>query len=76
MFVKTCIEKWAQTNDAEDESDSKGGSHLLGDAPVPLLVLLQGVDPIIPILVWEVHIQILENMDKLYEDIRSILKLL
>ena len=52
----TCVEKWAQTNDAEDESDSKGSSHLLGDAPVPLLVLLQGVDPIIPIFIGEAKV--------------------
>ena len=65
----TCVEKWAQTNDAEDESDSKGSSHLLGDAPVPLLKLLQRKSPIIPIFIGEVKVQILQRMKKLVEDI-------
>ena len=65
----TCIPHWAQTNQAEDEGDSEGSSHLLGDAPVPLLKLLQRISPIIPIFIWEVKVQILQRMKKLVEDI-------
>ena len=66
----TCIPHWTHANQAEDEGDSEGGSHLLGDAPVPLLELLQRISPIIPIFIGEVKVQILQRMKKLVEDIR------
>ena len=74
-FPVTCIPHWAQTNQAEDEGDSEGSSHLLGDAPVPLLELLQRISPIIPILVWEAQVQILQRVNELIEYIRLLPKI-
>ena len=65
----TCVPNWAQTNQAEDKGGSEGGSHLLGDAPVPLLELFQRISPVIPIIIGEVKVQILQRMKKLVEDI-------
>ena len=65
----TCIPHGAHANDAENEGEGEGSSHLLGDAPVPLLELLQRISPIIPIFIGEVKVQILQRMKKLVEDI-------
>ena len=55
-FPVTCVPHGAHANQAEDEGEGEGSSHLLGDAPVPLLELLQRISPIIPIFIWEVKV--------------------
>ena len=74
-FSVTCIPHWTHANQAEDEGEGEGSSHLLGDAPVPLLELLQRISPIIPILIGEAEVQILYSVNELIEDIRLLPKI-
>ena len=69
IFPVTCVPHWAHANQAEDEGEGEGSSHLLGDAPVPLLELLQRISPNIPILVREAQVHNLQCVNKLSKDI-------
>ena len=74
-FPVTCVPHRAHANQAEDEGDGEGGSHLHGDAPMPLLELLQRISPNIPILVREAQVQILQRVNELIEYIRLLPKI-
>ena len=71
----TCVPNRTHANDVEDEGEGGGSSHLLGDAPVPLLELLQRISPIIPIFIGEAEVQILYSVNELIEDIRLLPKI-
>ena len=70
MFINfgkifTCVPQRAHHEQTEHEVDQEGSPHLGDRVAVPRPVLFDGVDPSIPVHVWDGHVETLNDVEEL-----------